>query len=86
MFVIVVYDSEKRNCVQLHKYLKRYLSWNQNSVFEGTVTRSQFIEIKRVLEDRRAESSHIIVYSMENDKLLTRDVLGDPKGEPGNVI
>lgn len=86
MFVIIVYDTEKRNCAHLHKYLKKYLYWNQNSVFEGTVTKAQFMEIKRVLEKRRAKESHIIVYSMENDKLLTKEELGDPKGGTDNVL
>lgn len=86
MFVIIVYDTEKRNCAHLHKYLKKYLHWNQNSVFEGTVTKAQFMEIKRVLEKRRAKDSHIIVYSMENDKLLTKEELGDPKGGADNVL
>lgn len=86
MFVIIVYDTEKRNCARLHKYLKKYLHWNQNSVFEGTVTKAQFIEIKSVLEKRRAAESHVIVYSMENEKLLTKEELGKPKGGTDNVL
>ena len=86
MFLIIVYDTEKKNCALLHKYLKRYLHWNQNSVFEGTVTKAQFMEIKSVLEERRAKNSHIILYSMENDKLLTREELGDPKAGIDNVL
>lgn len=86
MFVIIVYDTEKRNCAHLHKYLKRYLHWNQNSVFEGTVTQAQLLEIKTVIEKRQAKNSHIIVYSMENDKLLTKEEFGDPKGGTDNVL
>ncbi len=86
MFVIIVYDTEKRNCARLHKYLKRYLHWNQNSVFEGTVTQAQFMEIKKVLDERRAKDSHVIVYSMENDKLITKEELGVPKGGADNVL
>lgn len=86
MFVIVVYDTEKRNCAQLHKYLKRYLNWNQNSVFEGTVTAAQLMQIKKVLEKKRAKDSHVIIYSMENDKLLTKEELGDPQGGSDNVL
>jgi hypothetical protein len=44
------------------------------------------MEIKMVLEKRRAKDSHIIVYSMENDKLLTKEELGDPKGGADNVL
>ena len=86
MYLIVVYDTEQRNCVRLHKHLKRYLCWNQNSVFEGTVTKAQHMEIKRILEEQRAEQSHIIIYSMENDKLLTKEELGVGEGGSDNII
>ena len=72
--------------MRLHSYLKKYLHWNQNSVFEGTVTKAQLMEIKKVLEKRRAKDSHIIVYSMENDKLITREEMGDAKGGVDNVL
>lgn len=50
MYVIIVYDTEHDNCVKLHKQLKKYLFWNQNSVFEGTVTVAQYAKIKHILE------------------------------------
>ena len=86
MYVIIVYDTEKKNCTHLHKFLKKYLHWNQNSVFEGTVSRAQFMEIKHILEERRAKDSHIILYSMENDKLVTKEEMGKPKGGVDNVL
>ena len=86
MFVIIVYDTESKNCVRLHKYLKKFLNWNQNSVFEGVVTRSQYVEIKDILEQRRAEKSHITLYVMENEKLLTREELGEARGNTSNIL
>lgn len=51
MYVIIVYDTEHDNCVKLHKQLKKYLFWNQNSVFEGTVTVAQYaiLEIESLI-------------------------------------
>ena len=86
MFLIIVYDTESKNCVKLHKQLKKYLYWNQNSVFEGTVTKSQYIEIKHILEQERAENSHITLYSMENEKLLTKEELGQAAGHTSNIL
>lgn len=86
MFLIIVYDTERKNCVRLHKQLKKYLFWNQNSVFEGTVSKSQYIQIKHILEKEMVEDSHIIIYSLENDKLLTKEELGQPKGTTDNII
>ena len=86
MFVIIVYDTEAKNCVTLHKYLKKFLHWNQNSVFEGVVTKSQYMEIKYILNERRADKSHITLYAMENEKLLTREELGDARGNVSNIL
>ena len=86
MFVIIVYDTESKNCVKLHKQLKKYLHWNQNSVFEGIVTKAQYIEIKHILDERRAETSHITFYSMENEKLLKREELGEGQGNTSNIL
>ncbi len=86
MYVIIVYDTEQKNCAVLHKHLKKFLYWNQNSVFEGTVSKSQLMKIKDILEKKRAENSHIIIYSMENDKLVTKEEMGEGKGGFDNVI
>ncbi len=86
MFVIIVYDTESKNCVKLHKLLKKYLHWNQNSVFEGTVTKAQYVEIKHILNEKRAAESHITIYSMENDKLLKREELGEARGNTSNIL
>jgi len=86
MYLLVVYDTEAKNCIRLHKALKKFLHWNQNSVFEGTVSRSQYIEIKHILNEQRADKSHITLYSMENEKLLTREELGESQGNTSNIL
>jgi len=86
MFVIIVYDTESRNCVKLHKSLKPYLNWNQNSVFEGALTEAQYLKVKHILDGQRAADSHITMYSMENDKLLRREELGKPRGNTSNIL
>jgi len=86
MFLIVVYDTEKRNCVHLHKSLKKYLFWNQNSVFEGSVTRAQYEEVKVILREKMVEQSHITIYSMENEKLIKKETLGSELGNTSNIL
>ena len=86
MYVIIVYDTEHDNCVKLHKQLKKYLFWNQNSVFEGTVTVAQYAKIKHILEETRSENSHITFYSIENEKFLCREEQGSAKGNISNIL
>lgn len=86
MYIIIVYDTESDNCAKLHKHLKKYLMWNQNSVFEGSITQSQYMQIKHILAEKRSLQSHITMYIMENEKLLTREEIGQAKGNTSNII
>lgn len=86
MFVIIVYDTEKQNCVKLHKLLKKYLFWNQNSVFEGSVSDAQFREIKLMLEQKCVPESHISIYTVEHEKFVHKDVIGISKGNTSNIL
>ena len=86
MYVIVVYDTEQKNCVRLHKLLKRYLFWNQRSVFEGALTVAQLAEVRDLVERTRAKDSHVVFYIMENEKLLRKEVLGVGNGLTSNVL
>jgi len=84
--LLIVYDTERKNCAKLHKFLKGYLNWNQRSVFEGTVTEAQYQRIKQTIDEIRAEDSHVVFYSMENEKLLHREELGEGTGNVSNIL
>ena len=86
MYLIIVYDTEAKNCAVLHKSLKKFLNWNQNSVFEGSVTKSQYVKIKAILDDKRVDNSCIVLYSVENENLLKIEKLGELKGNTSNII
>lgn len=86
MYLIIVYDTEKKNCVKLHKLLKRYLNWNQNSVFEGVVTDAQYCKIRQLLDDTRVAESFITMYSLESEKILKREELGNSRGNTSNIL
>lgn len=38
MFVILTYDVGEKRVNRVRKTLKKYLTWTQNSVFEGQIT------------------------------------------------
>ena len=86
MFLIIVYDTEKQNCANLHKLLKKYLFWNQNSVFEGNVTEAQFREIKFLLQKKCVPESFISIYAVENEKFVRKEQIGIPKGNTSNIL
>jgi len=55
MFVIIVYDVSVDRVSKVCSYLRRYLNWVQNSVFEGNITDKQWAEIQRRV--KRADKS-----------------------------
>ena len=63
MYLVVVYDVSVERVNKVHKYLKTYLHWQQNSVFEGEVTSSQYYKMMDELYDLiDPEADSIIIY------------------------
>lgn len=50
MYVLIVYNVGVKRVTKVHKFLKRYLHWVQNSVFESELTESKIEEVKNQLK------------------------------------
>jgi CRISPR-associated protein Cas2 len=71
MFVIVVYDVQGERIDAVRIYLKRYLNWMQNSVFEGDLTPSELVRVKEDLSNiTNKEKDYIIIYQIRSKDLL----------------
>lgn len=80
MYLLVVYDVDVNRVNKVHKFLKTYLHWRQNSVFEGEISRAQFNEIKRGLKELIDETSDsVLIYRLPNKNYLYIDVIGIEK-------
>ena len=42
IYLIIVYDVNIERVNKVHKFLRTHLHWQQNSVFEGEVSKSQY--------------------------------------------
>jgi CRISPR-associated protein Cas2 len=61
MYLIVVYDVNEERVGKVNRYLKRYLLWRQNSVFEGEISETLInIMIKGIKKIIEGENSLII--------------------------
>ena len=79
MYLVVVYDVSIERVNKVHKYLKTYLHWQQNSVFEGEVTSSQYYKMMDELYDLiDPEADSIIIYEFP-EKYLEKNILGIEK-------
>jgi CRISPR-associated protein Cas2 len=83
MFVILTYDiSETEVCKnkinRVRKFLKKYLIWTQNSVFEGDITEGKLKEcllyISKVIDE---ETDSVYIYRM--NKYYSKQEIGKTK-------
>ncbi len=87
MFYIIVYDVDVSRVNKVHKFLRRYLYWVQNSVFEGELTSEEFTEICKGLEriiDLNEDS--IVIYSFKNESSVNKKIIGKEKMTYSNIL
>lgn len=87
MYVIVVYDVAEERVGKVNKFLKQYLTWIQNSVFEGTVHKA-LLEAIRVgltnIMDLNYDTAYLFISSSPN--CLQRETIGVEKGFTSRII
>ena len=66
--------------------LKTVLKLEPKFGLEGELTEAQLFDIKKLLQEKRAADSSIIVYELKDAKNLKKTVLGEPKGNTSNII
>lgn len=87
MYVLIVYDVEVGRVSKVHKLLKQYLHWVQNSVFEGEATEAQLEELKSKLgKITNAASDSILIYTAREQRWLRREQLGRDRSSTDNLI
>lgn len=80
MFVILTYDVGEKRVNKVRKCLKKYLTWTQNSVFEGEITEGK---LNKCLADvnkyivRKEDSLYI--YFVKNSNNIRKEVVGQQK-------
>jgi len=80
MFVIITYDIKEERVDRVRKKLKQYLTWTQNSVFEGELTvgklKKCLAELKTLIKQ---DEDSIYVYKVENIQNVSKSVVGKEK-------
>ena len=87
MYLVIVYDVSVERVNSVCKYLRQYLNWVQNSVFEGEVSESKLMEIKdqlkKLIYPRR---DSVIIYIFQDKKYIKRKQMGVKKGRRSNIV
>ena len=87
MFIILVYDVNQKRVSKFHKICKKYLTWVQNSVFEGEITKAKYeILIDELKEVMKESEDSILVYKFRTKKYYARDQFGLDKPSSEDFI
>ncbi|MEM4284328.1 MAG: CRISPR-associated endonuclease Cas2 [Candidatus Caldarchaeum sp.] len=87
MYIVLVYDVDVARVPKVCKFLRRYLHWVQNSVFEGELRESQLEEVRwglRQLID--AERDSIYIYRVRDQKWIDKEILGQERSPTDAII
>ncbi len=85
--MVIVYDVGVERVNKIRIYLKQYLNWVQNSVFEGELTEPEYMKIMSHLKERVDESlDHVIFYKSRDKRYLDTDEVGTRKAEISTII
>ncbi len=87
MYFIIVYDVGVERVNKVKKYLRQYLDWIQNSVFEGNLTKSEYEEVQKGVK-KIIDESHdsIVFYKLRNKKALDKNTIGQEKEKTDQII
>ena len=87
MYTIIVYDVGEERVGRVCKYLRQFLNWVQNSVFEGELTLGQIERVKIGLGDIiDSDEDSIYFYVARDKKWLKKEVLGQNKNLDEAII
>ncbi|OGF54888.1 MAG: CRISPR-associated endonuclease Cas2 [Candidatus Fraserbacteria bacterium RBG_16_55_9] len=87
MYVILVYDVEQERVAKVCKFLRRYLHWVQNSVFEGEITEAKLERVKSGLGKLiDSETDSVYLYQARDEKWIDKEILGQERNPTDTLI
>jgi len=80
MYVILVYDCNQKRVGKMLKLCRQYLSWIQNSVFEGEITKVKLLElITKARKFMKEDEDSMIIFKSREQKWLDKQIVGIEK-------
>ena len=86
MYVILVYDVDQKRTAKMLKLCRRYLSWIQNSVFEGEISEVQLKQLTSEARNLMDEKDSLIFFKSRDEKWLEKEIIGDEKSSVSNFL
>jgi CRISPR-associated protein Cas2 len=86
MYVILVYDIGEKRVGKMLKLCRKYLSWIQNSVFEGEISEGKLMALKASAKKIMKDDDSIIIFNSRNEKWLDKEIIGTERASVGNFL
>ncbi|BBD45981.1 CRISPR-associated endoribonuclease Cas2 [anaerobic digester metagenome] len=87
MYVILVYDCGEKRVGKMLKLCRKYLTWIQNSVFEGEITEVKLKELTLKAEKiMDSEVDSLIIFSSRQEKWLEKQIIGKERSRTNNFL
>jgi len=87
MYIILVYDVGQKRVGKMLKLCRKYLSWIQNSVFEGEISQAKLEELKiKALDIMNQEVDSLIIFQTRQEKWLKKEVVGKERSATDNIM
>lgn len=87
MYVIVAYDVGVERLDTVRHILKQYLTWIQNSAFEGELSEGSLEELRlKIYAIIDPEVDSVVIYTINNRSWVNRRIWGREKGAPESVL
>jgi len=87
MYVILIYDIGEKRVGKMLKLCRKYLTWIQNSVFEGEITEAKLEELKvKAKKIMNEDVDSLIVFKSRNEKWLDKEIVGQERNSLENIF
>jgi CRISPR-associated protein Cas2 len=87
MYVILVYDFGEKRVAKILKLCRKYLSWIQNSVFEGELSEVQLKELQsNAHKFMKIEEDSLIIFKSRDEKWLEKEIIGKERSSIGTFL
>ncbi len=87
MYFIATYDVHKSRVGPMLKVFRKYLTWVQNSVFEGELTEAQYEALKAEAEALMdPEYDSVRFWNVRAEQYCDRETLGKERGTRGRLL
>jgi CRISPR-associated protein Cas2 len=87
IYVVIVYDVAVERINGVRRFLRQYLTWIQNSAFEGELSEGELervrVGLKKLIKE---DEDSIIFFVTSSQKWIKKEVLGIEKAEVSTIL